>query len=198
MVEIRSEVLEDGYRLRICRRSREGLLRKRVNFEPIGKWEEGVNELSPIASAAVDELTREGKLTEVDHGARLLGFTAAAALPNLDAEALNLLPPFPYQLEVQSVGTLGTPNFQIHYHATEGGIRIPGAFTPGMFTTEEKRYRIAGNLFSIIEKSDCLNRESGTENKIAHFAALRLPLPNADEPSNVCPENFCFEFESLM
>ena len=190
MAEVRSDVFENGYRLQICSRKTEGVLRRRVNLEPIENWEAGLNELNPIAAAVVDELTQAGKLAEIDQGTRHLDFTAAADLHNIDAEALNLLPPFPYQLEVQSVGTLGTPNFQIHYHATEGGIRIPGAFTTGVFTADEKRYRIAGNLFSIIEKSDCLNREDTKGGKIAHFAALRLLLPDTDEASNISPENF--------
>ena len=189
MAEVHSELLDNGYQLQICNRKVEGLFRKKISFEPIADWDDGVAQLDPITAAVIDELARENKLARTGPGRRQLDFSAAALLHNVDAEALNLLPPFPYQLEVQSCGTLGTSNFQIQYHATEGGIRTLGSFSDGIFATPEQRYRIAGMLYSIIETSDRLNRETDAEKKIAHFAALRLLLPDVDEASNVAPES---------
>jgi hypothetical protein len=189
MAEVHSELVENGYQLEICNRKVEGLFRKKSSFEPIADWDDGVAQLDPITAAVIDELTRENKLARTGPGRGQLDFSAAALLHNVDAEALNLLPPFPYQLEVQSCGTLGTSNFQIQYHATEGGIRTLGSFSDGVFATPEQRYRIAGMLYSIIQTSDRLNRETDAEKKIAHFAALRLLLPDVDEASNVAPES---------
>jgi SNF2-related domain/Restriction endonuclease len=189
MTEIRAEVSGDGYELAICRRRTEGIFRQKVILEPMPDWAEGLKELNPIAAAAIDELTQTGKLVQKEFNTRHLRFADAAALHNVDAEALNLLPPFPYQLEIQSRGTLGMANFEIHYHATHGGVRMPGTFSEGMFTDGGKRFRIAGIMFSITDESDRLNKETSAEGKIARFAALRLLLPEGSVDSEVIPEN---------
>jgi hypothetical protein len=190
MAEVHSALVENGYQLEICNRKVEGLFRKKISFDAISDWNDGVAQLDPITAAVIDELTRENKLTGTDLSTRQLDFAAAALLHNVDAEALNLLPPFPYQLEVQSCGTLGISNFQIQYQAIEGGIRTLGAFSDGVFATPEQRYRIAGMLYSIIETANRLNQETDPEKKIAHFAALRLFLPDGEAASNVSPESF--------
>ena len=120
----------------------------------------------------------------------MIGFASAAELPNSDAEALNLLPPFPYQLDIQSRGTLGAHNFQIQYDVTEGGIRVPGTFSEGVFTTGGKPYRVSGLLFSILAGIESINAEPGAEGKLGKFAALRLLLPDDDQNANICTEHF--------
>src|SRR5580704_2966429 len=112
MLEVRSDAVQRGYRLCIGQR-REGLLRRTSTFEPLASWQAGVEGLNPLAAAVIDELDQAGNLVQLDAASKFLGFAAAAELPNSDAEALNLLPPFPYQLDIQSRGTLGTGNFQI-------------------------------------------------------------------------------------
>jgi SNF2 family DNA or RNA helicase len=190
MSEIRSELLENGYLLQICHRKIEGILRKKVNFEPITNWDEGLKELNPLAAAVIDELAQTGELIGLDANKKHLSFASAANLHNLDAEALNLLPPFPHQLDIQSRGTLGTANFQIQFHATEGGIRVPGTFSEGVFAGNDRHYRIAGLLFSILTKIDRINNETNAEGKIAQFAALRVLLPDDGNDSNIRPEQF--------
>src|SRR5271163_968192 len=125
MLEVRSELLENGYRLNICRR-KEGLLRRKATFEPVQGWDDAVTELNPLAAAVIDELEQAGKLIPGGSGSKVLGFAAAAELQNSDAEALNLLPAFPYQLDIESVGALGTNNFKIQYQVSQGGIGVPG------------------------------------------------------------------------
>ena len=189
MLEVRSEVVQKGYRLYICRR-KEGLLRRSTTFEPVASWEAGVEGLNPLAAAVIDELEQAGKLGRHDAGSKLLRFAAVAELPNSDAEALNLLPPFPYQIDIQSRGTLGTNNFHIQYHVTQGGVRVPGTFSEGIFTTGEKSYRISGLLFSVVAGIESVNAATSSEGKIEKFAALRLLLPDDTENTNILPENF--------
>jgi SNF2 family DNA or RNA helicase len=190
MLEIRSELVESGYRLQICRCHTEGLLRKKLSYVPVTNWEEGLKELSPFAAAVADELEQSEKFSKIDAGNKLLAFAAAAELQNADAEALNLLPPFPYQLDIQSQGTLGTANFHIQYHATEGGVRVPGTFSDGIFTAGQKHFRVAGLLFSILTNIDRLNAEKSAEGKIARFAAVRLLLPEDVKESSIRSENY--------
>jgi SNF2 family DNA or RNA helicase len=190
MLEIRSELSEKGYQLYICRREIDGILRKKVSFSRIENWEEGLKDLHPLAAAVVDELEQVGKLKRIASNSNFLSFGDAAELQNVDAEALNLLPPFPFQLDIQSQGGLGTANFEIQYHATQGGVRVPGTFSEGVFTAGDKRYRIAGLLFSILSRIDRLSEETSSEGKIAQFAALRLLLPDENQGSNISFENY--------
>ena len=96
MLEIRSELVADGYRLYLARR-REGLLRRTVSFTAVPDWELGLASLHPLTAAIIDELEHDGNLSPDDSGSRHLGFAAAAGMKNSDAEALNLLPPFPFR-----------------------------------------------------------------------------------------------------
>src|SRR5438128_1285130 len=98
MLEIRTNVVEAGYRLTICRRKVEGLLRKRASFEPAQNWDDGLAELHPLAAGVIDELQNQRKLLRHDAGSCILSFADAAGLENSDAEAINLLPAFPFQL----------------------------------------------------------------------------------------------------
>jgi hypothetical protein len=166
------------------------LLRSKTSFDLASDWEAALAKTRPLTAAIIDELEQAGKLRRQSAGSRFLSFGAAAEIQNSDAEALNLLPPFPYQLDVQSRGALGTNNFQIHYHVTQGGVRVMGSFSEGVFTTSAKHYRIAGLLFSIIAGIDRVNAESSSEGKIEQFAALRLLLPENMEDSNIRSENF--------
>ena len=190
MLEVRSELVEEGYRLKIFRRETEGLLRKKTVFVPCASWEGGLKELSPFAAAVLDDLQAAGKLGPVDAQTKFLGFSAAAGLQNADAEVLGLLPAFPYQLDIQSHGSLGTSNFQIEYHASEGGVRILGTFSEGIFTEGTKRFRIGGLLFSILAEIGRLTAEITVEGKISSFAALRLLLPDHVKDPNIRPENY--------
>ena len=165
-------------------------MRTRSTFEPIAKWDLGLAELNPFAAAVIDELEQTGKLIQHDEASKVLGFAAAAELQNSDAGALNLLPPFPHQLDIQSRGTLGTDNFQIHYHATQVGVRVPGTFSRGLFAESRKRYRISGLLFSILARIEGVNSETSREGKIEQFAALRLLLPDEPGDTNIFPEKF--------
>jgi len=84
MLELRSEVVQKGYRLHISRR-KEGLLRRSSTFEPVASWEAGVEGLNPLAAAIIDGLEQAGKLIHHDAGSKFLSFAAAAELPNSDA-----------------------------------------------------------------------------------------------------------------
>jgi hypothetical protein len=181
MLEVRSSLLENGYRLQISRR-RAGLFGK-VTFEPVTNWEAGIKEISPLAAAAIDDLDQE--LIPVDGGSRFVSFAAAAALQNSDAEALNLLPPFPFQLDLQSRGTLGTDAFRIDYQATDHGVRVAGVFSEGFFTAGQKYYRISGVMFSILNQIEHINTEASAGRKIEQFAALRLLLPDDQQNSSI-------------
>ena len=189
MLEVRSELLENGYRLNIFRR-KEGLLRRKATFEPIQSWGEAVAGLNPLAAAVIDELEQAGKLISSGSGGKVLGFAAAAELQNSDAEALNLLPPFPYQLDIESLGALGSNSFKIQYHVSQGGIGVPGTFSEGVFTAGEKQYRISGLLFSILAAIEGLNTETRSEGRIEKFAALRLLLPDDTTNTNIFSEKY--------
>ncbi len=189
MLEVRSELTEKGYLLHLGSR-REGLLRRKVSFDLTSDWEAGLTEIRPLVAAIIDELEQAGKLGRHNAASKFLGFAAAAEIQNNDAETLNLLPPFPYQLDIQSRGTLGTNNFQIQYHVTQGGVRVMGTFSEGVFTASGKFFRIAGLLFSILAGIERLNAETSSEGKVERFAALRLLLPEDISDSNIRSENF--------
>src|SRR5260370_11125576 len=103
MMEVRSEVIEKGYLLQLGTR-RQGLLRSKTSFDLASDWDAALAKTRPLTAAIIDELEQAGKLRRQSTGSRFLSFGAAAELQNSDAEALNLLPPFPYQLDVQSRG----------------------------------------------------------------------------------------------
>jgi hypothetical protein len=121
----------------------------------------------------------------------LLSFSAAAELNNADALTLNLLPTFPYQLDLQSRGTLGKDTFRIDYQASQGGVRVAGVFSNGLFEDEEgARYRVANPLYSILTEIARINEQEDAQKKLAHFAALKTFLPEDIEHSNINPETF--------
>lgn len=190
MPEVRSTVSDRGYLLQVCQRRQEGLLRRRVVFEPVSDWISGVAELAPLDAAILDELQHLGKLEVIDSSSRLLTFGDAAEIPAGDAELLNLLPSFPYQLDIQSHGTLGKDNFQIDYKATQGGIGVPGSFSRGFFETGDRAYRMSGVLFSLVTRIDAINAAHTAASKMEHFAALRLLLPNEVSGSSVLAEEY--------
>ena len=101
MLEVRTTAAEEGYRLTICRRRVEGFLRKKIVFEPISDWDNGIAELHPLAAAILDDLQSKGSVRRLDASRCVLTFAGAAGLENADAVAINLLPAFPYQLEIQ-------------------------------------------------------------------------------------------------
>lgn len=185
--EVRAELLKNGYRLCIADR-RQQLISRKVYFDKISNWEAGLALLPPFTAALIDELEAAGKLGVVDGASKLLSFETAAALAESDARPLDLLPPFPYQLEVLSRGTLGAKNFELQYGATQGGVRVIGTFSSGVFMSAGRQFRISGPLFSIINLSEQLNNEASAEGKLAYFAALRTILP--DTASNIRPEEF--------
>lgn len=189
MLEIRSELSDTGYRLYIGRR-REGFLRRKVSFEPVSDWEGGTAQLHPLTAAIIDELDHGQKLDRVAADSRLLEFANAAEIPNSDAALLDLPPPFPYQLDIQSRGTLGTPNFNIQFGVTQGGVRIAGAFSEGIFRSGEQSYRISGLLFSLLARIDQLNAAPTAEAKMEQFATLRLLLPEEATNANVHAEEY--------
>ncbi|HEY6259683.1 MAG TPA: SNF2-related protein [Xanthobacteraceae bacterium] len=189
MLEVRSALVDRGYRISLGRRQ-AGLLRRSATFEEVADWESGVKQINPLAAAVIDELEQGGKLAPLEPGSKVLGFAAAAELPNSDAEALNLLPPFPYQLDIQSRGTLGTDNFQIQCQVTNGGVRVPGGLSEGLFTADGKSYRVSGLIFAILDRVGRLNAERKAEGKIEQFAALRLLMPEELKDSNISPEKF--------
>jgi hypothetical protein len=159
MLEVRSDLSDNGYRLHIGRR-REGIFRRKASFETVPDWQKGLAELHPLTG--IDELDYAKKLGRVDAESRFLEFANAAEIQNSDAALLDLLPPFPYQLDVQSRGTLGTANFQIQYSATQGGVRVAGGFSEGIFRSGGQNFRIAGLLFSLIARIDRLNAETSS------------------------------------
>ncbi len=189
MLEVRADFVDNGYRLDIGRR-KEGLLKRRSSFEPVSSWEAGTSGLNPLAGAIIDELQQAGKLVRYDACSKFLSFVAAAELHNSDAAGLNLPPAFPYQLDIKSRGSLGTSNFQIDYHATQGGVRIQGTFTEGVFNTGEKSYRISGLLFSILAAIASVNGETSSAGKIERVAAFRLLLPDDPGQSNILSDNY--------
>ena len=177
MAEIRSEVVDGGYRLVVCRAVSTGLLRRRISWEPLDDWSEGLRTTSPVAASIIDELESAGKLTSVGNGARFLSFESAAELPNADAEMLNLLDPFPYELDVHSKGALGNAKFEVDYYASQGGVRVYGSFSDGLFVESGKRFRISGLIYSVIRAIELAKSAQTAEEKIAAFASLRLLLP---------------------
>ena len=191
MLEVRADVLPGaGYLLTICRRRVEGWVRKRVVFDPISDAQGDLRDLNPLTAAIWDELRSAGKLSP-HNGGYLLRFSAAAQLSNADALSFNLLPSFPYQLDLQSRGTLGTSTFKIEYQASEGGVRIAGTFSDGMFEDDEGgRFRIADPLYSIVTEAGRLNEQEDSQKKLAHFAALKTHLPEDVEHTNINPEKF--------
>lgn len=190
MPEIRSTVSDKGYLLQVCQRRQEGLLRRRVVLDPMSDWTSGVAELAPLAAAILDELQYLGKLEVIDSNSRLLTFSDAAEIPAGDAELLNLLPSFPYQLDIQSQGTLGKDNFRIDYKATQGGIAIPGSFSRGLFETGDRAYRMSGVLFSLVSRIEAVNAAQTAASKMENFAALRLLLPDEVSGSSVLAEEY--------
>lgn len=190
MLEVRSTVSGRGYLLQVCQRRQEGLLRKKIVFEPVSDWTSGVAALAPLNAAVLDELQHWGKLEVIDASSRLLTFSDAAEVPAGDAELLNLLPSFPFQLDIQSHGTLGRDNFQIDYKATQGGVGIPGSFSHGVFNTEGRAYRLSGVLFSLVTRIEAINAAHTAVSKMEHFAALRLLLPDESSNSGVLTEEY--------
>jgi hypothetical protein len=189
MLEVRSDLSDNGYRLHIARR-REGIFRNKMFFEPVPDWENGLAQLHPLTAAIIDELDYAKKLGGIDAQSRLLEFASAAELQNSDAALLNLLAPFPYQLDIQSRGTLNTANFHIQYGVTQGGVRVAGTFSEGIFSSGGQSFRIAGLLFSLLARIDQLNAEISSEGKMGQFAALRLLLPEEATDSNVHTEDY--------
>jgi hypothetical protein len=187
MVEVRAELLDDGYRLYLASRQ-QSLFGRNASYTQLSDWQLGLADLHPLTAAIVDELEHAGCLTPIDAASKLLRFDAAAQIHNSDAEILNLLPPFPYQLEILSRGSLGAANFEVYYNVTQGGVRVAGTFSKGVFSTGGKKYRIAGLLFSLLDRIQRLNDESSPEGKIAQFAALRVLLPDIDP--NIRAEGF--------
>ena len=190
MLEVHSELSASGYRLQIGTLKTTGVFRRSVTFEPVADWASGLEELNPLAAAVVDELSQQQRLVRVNDAVMHLDFVWAAELHNVDAETLHLPPPFPYQLEINSRGTLGTAAFQLSYHATDGGVRVPGHFSQGVFSVGDRRFRLAGLLFNIVTIIDALNAETGAEAKISRFAALRLLLPDDNTDTNIHSESF--------
>jgi hypothetical protein len=189
MLEVRSNLLDNGYRLYIGQR-REGIFRKKASFERVPDWEKGLTELHPLTAAIIDELDYAKKLGRIDAQSTLLGFASAAELQNSDAALLNLLPPLPFQLDIQSRGTLNAANFQIQYSVTQGGVRVAGTFSEGIFSSGGQSFRIAGLLFSLLARIDRLNAETSSEGKMEQFAALRLLLPEEATDPNVHTEDY--------
>ena len=190
MLVIRSTPTDQGYQLQIFRRNITGLLRKHESYEPLTNWKDGFIELNPLAAAVLDDLSQQKKLLEVNDSSRLLTFSAAAELQNVDAEALDLLPAFPFQLDIQSHGRLGTSDFHVQYHATEGGVRVSGTFSDGIFSTRNSKFRIAGLIFEILTQIGRLESEITAEGKIAQFSALRLLLPDDGSDTGISTENY--------
>ena len=190
MLEVRANLSPEGYRLILCRRRVEGWPRKRVVLDPVADPEGALDDVNPLAAGVLDELKSSGNLTLDDAGFSLK-FSAAAELNNTDASSLNLLPAFPYQLDLQSRGALGTAAFRIDYQASNGGVRVAGVFSDGLFEDEDGvRYRFANPLYSILAEIDRLNREDRAQEKLSHFAALKTLLPNDIGDSNVNPDQF--------
>jgi hypothetical protein len=187
MIEVRAELLDDGYRLYLANRQ-QSLFGRNVSYTQVSDWQSGLSDLPPLTAAIIDELDHAGNLTPIDAASKLLRFEEAAQIQNSDAELLNLLPPFPYQLDVLSRGSLGAANFEVYYSVTQGGVRVAGTFSKGVFTTGASKYRIAGLLFSLLDRIRRLNDETNAEGKIAQFAALRLLLPDIDP--NIRAEGF--------
>jgi hypothetical protein len=127
---------------------------------------------------------QEERIASIVHiirgGAELLSFSGAAALSQIDAEVLNLPPPFPYQLEVHSKGSIGSDRFEISYCAVDQGVRKPGHFSEGLFTIGDKQYRISGILFDIIQRASDINSSETMQEKLVGFSELRLLLDNDD------------------
>ncbi|MET4481576.1 SNF2-related protein [Bradyrhizobium sp. F1.13.3] len=189
MMEVRSDIGGDGYHLRIGRH-RGGVFRRKASFEAVSDWDKGVAELPPLTAAIIDELDYAKKLSRIDSQSVLLEFASAAGIQNSDAALLGLPPPFPYQLDIQSRGTLGSANFQVRYSVTQGGVRVGGTISEGIFSQGEQTFRIAGLLFSLLYRIDRLNAEIGPAGKMEQFAALRLLLPEEIDSSTVYADDY--------
>src|SRR5262249_31793520 len=148
---IGAHLVDGGYRLQIVERKIDGLLKRRVTFVPIPSWDAGIAKLAPFSAAIVDELQQLGQLKVSGINERLLSFAHAAGLEDAEANALNLLAPFPYQLDIQGEGTLGTRSFKIRFGATDGGVHIRGEFSEGLFKCVDRTYRVTGLLYKILE-----------------------------------------------
>jgi hypothetical protein len=189
MLEVRSDIRGDGYHLRIGRH-RGGVFRRKASFEAVPDWDKGVAELHPLTAAIIDELDYAKKLSRIDSQSVLLEFATAAGIQNSDAALLGLPSPFPYQLDIQSRGTLGSANFQVQYSVTQGGVRVGGTISEGIFSQGEQTFRIAGLLFSLLYRIDRLNAEISPAGKMEQFAALRLLLPEEIDSSTVYADDY--------
>jgi hypothetical protein len=87
--------------------------------------------------------------------------------------------------------TLGTDAFQIDYQASQGGVRVAGVFSNGLFEDEEGvQFRVANPLYSMLTEIARLNEHDDAQKKLAHFAALKTILPEDIAHSNINPETF--------
>lgn len=188
MYEVSSEKHNSGYCLRIGNK-KSSWLGKGTSFEPVN-WNDGIAKLDPMTAALLDELDQQGKLSIVESDSAIISFATVAELQNTDAFTLKLPPAFPFQLDIQSVGSLGSPEFRIAYSATQSGIRKNGSFSEGLFTTGGKDYRLAGVMYSIIEQINRVNSETLVDRKIAQVASLRLILPDRSAKSSILAEDY--------
>src|SRR6516162_10201680 len=99
MIEVRADLLDDGYRLYLANR-KQSLFGRNVSHTQVSDWQSGLADLHPLTAAIIDELDHVGSLAPIDKASKLLRFEEAAQIQNSDAELLNLLPPFPYQLDI--------------------------------------------------------------------------------------------------
>lgn len=187
-MQVRSEVLVDGYALRCVEAPKRGLFKK--TGDAVAEWAEGIQKLNPFAAAVIDELAASEKLVSRDAHTVFLSFAHAATLNAADAGQLNLPAAFPYYCDIQSKGALGTEAFSISYYATSGGVRVVGTFSEGIFANENKMWRISRPLFEILVCINRLNRSSTAQEKIGHFAALRTLIPDDPDSHKLRPENF--------
>jgi len=187
MFEIASELSSNGYLLRVCEK-RSRLFGSRLALQ--SEWDEALEKLPPLTSAVLDELKYLGRLEPKDDATRLLRFEHAASVANDDAVRLDLLPPFPYQIDIQSVGGLASDDFRISYFATNGGVRVVGTFSEGIFQASGKRFRISGTIFEVLRRANELNSVNTRNEKIAAFAALRLLMPDDAPIPNIGADAF--------
>jgi HJR/Mrr/RecB family endonuclease len=187
MLEITSELSGTGYVLNICEK-RSGLFGTRLAVQ--SEWDDALEKLPPLKAAVLDELKYQGRLKHIDEATRLLTFEHAASLANDDALQLGLLPPFPYQIDIQSVGGLASDDFRISYSATNGGVRVAGTFSEGIFQARGKWFRISGAIYWILRRANELNSAHSRNEKIAAFAALRLLLPDDASVPNINTDAF--------